>query len=295
MFSSTTLLVLLASYPALIFGQGHASSDQISTSATQYDNLFLSAPYPDGFGIPLKAQAVLNVTYPSGPITNGKSYSAEDVKTLPTITLIPGDTAAFKAPNAFTLILADANALGNPDKEGNYRHFLENGATFGDAGADGGMAMNVGSGTVVTSYAGPGPLLNTGEHRYAWMLFVQPSKFAAPSNLSAAGTAPGHWYVNAYVASSGLGDLVAASFFTVENGHATFPHNATVVHSTPTAGTANSSAQSGSASAAGTSNNAGKSAAKSDADGPVWKDCAATVKSLVMGLGVAVSGYILIQ
>ncbi|KAA1082841.1 hypothetical protein PGT21_016287 [Puccinia graminis f. sp. tritici] len=64
-------------------------------------------------------------------------------------------------------------------------------------------------------------------------------------------------------------------------GHATFPHNATVVHSTPTAGTANSSAQPGAASAAGTSNNAGKSAAKSDADGPVWKDCAATVKSLV--------------
>jgi hypothetical protein len=42
MFSTTTLLVLLVSYPALIFGQGHATSDQISTSATQYDNLVSS-------------------------------------------------------------------------------------------------------------------------------------------------------------------------------------------------------------------------------------------------------------
>ena len=78
--------------------------------------------------------------------------------------------------------------------------------------------MNVGSGTVVTNYAGPGPLLNTSKHRYAWMLFAQSSKFATPANLSAAGTAPGHRYVSKYVASRGLGDLVAASFFTVENG-----------------------------------------------------------------------------
>ncbi|WAQ91414.1 hypothetical protein PtA15_14A298 [Puccinia triticina] len=290
---SSTLLVLLVSSPQLIFAQGHATSDQVSDSATKYDNLFLSAPYPDGFGIPLKAQAVLHVAYPSGPITLGKSYSAEDVKTLPTITVMPADPTAFKAPNAFTLMLADANALGNPDKEGNYRHFLENGATFGDAGADGGMAMNVGSGTVVTNYAGPGPLPNTGEHRYAWMLFAQPSKFAAPSNLTAAGTAPGHWYVNGYVASSGLGDLLAASFFTVENGHATFPHNATVVHSNPTANTATPSGQSGTMAAAGS--NSTQAAAKSDADGPLWNDFAGTVKSVVMGLGVAVSGYILVQ
>lgn len=292
---SSSLLFLLVSSPLLILGQGHATTDQISSAVNAYDSLYLSAPYPDGFGIPLKSQAILNVTYPStGPITPGKAYSADDVKTLPTITVIPGDTAAFKATTAFTLMLADANALGNPDKEGNYRHFLENGATFGDAGTDGGMAMNVGSGTVVTSYAGPGPLLNTGEHRYAWLLFAQPAKFAAPANLSAAGTAPGHWFVNAYVAASGLGDLVAANFFTVENGHATFPHNATIVHSNSSS---NSTAANGtqSTSALSGSSNSTKTGAQSDADGPLWSDLAAVVKSVVMGLGVAVSGYILVQ
>ncbi|WAQ93286.1 hypothetical protein PtA15_18A346 [Puccinia triticina] len=149
------------------------------------------------------------------------------------------------------------------------------------------MAMNVGSGKVLTNYAGPGLLLNTNKYRYTWMLF------ASPTNLSAAGTPPGHWYVNKYVASSGLGDLVAASFFTVKNGHGIFPHNATVFHSNPTANTTDSSGQLGAMpTGASTSTQA---AAKSNTNGPLWNDCAAIIKNVVMGLGFAVSGYILVQ
>ena len=49
-------------------------------------------------------------------------------------------------------------------------------------------------------------------------MFEQPSTFAAPANLSTSGTAPGHWNVQSYVQESGLGALIAAAFFTVENG-----------------------------------------------------------------------------
>ena len=66
--------------------------------------------------------------------------------------------------------------------------------------------------------AGPGPIAGTGIHRYAWLLFSQPSNFSAPANLSTAGVSPGHWSVNDYVVNSRLGALVAASFFTVQNG-----------------------------------------------------------------------------
>ena len=66
--------------------------------------------------------------------------------------------------------------------------------------------------------AGPGPIAGTGIHRYAWLLFSQPSNFSAPANLSTPGVSPGHWYVNEYVVNSHLGALVAASFFTVQNG-----------------------------------------------------------------------------
>ncbi|KAH9443753.1 hypothetical protein Pst134EB_026146 [Puccinia striiformis f. sp. tritici] len=289
---SSSILVLLLSTPQFIVGQGHVTSDQVTNEVTQYDTLMLSAAYPDGFGVPLKAQAVLNVTYPTGSITLGKAYSADDVKTLPNISVIPSDPTAFKSPNQFTLLLADANALGNPDKEGNYRHFLQNNATFGDADANGSMALNATSGTVVTAYAGPGPLLNTGQHRYAWMLFTQPSKFSAPLNLSAVGTSPGHWYLASYVNGTGLGDFVAASFFTIENGHATFTSNATMVHSSNVPSTTTTG---GSSTSNSSPNSASKNGASSDADGPVWKDCAGIVKSLVMGAGVAVSGFILIQ
>ena len=112
-------------------------------------------------------------------------------------------------------------------------------------------ALNPSAGTVITSYAGPGPLSASSYrstsiqadralpqlalayakhsshksslksdksvqiHRYAWLVFQQPADFAAPANLSAAGTSPSHWSVERYVEESRLGDLIAASFFTV--------------------------------------------------------------------------------
>lgn len=265
---------------------GQATSDQLSSVNSEFDSLSLSASYPDGFGIPLKAQAILNVAYPSGVIAPAKNYSASAVSTQPTITIIPSDANNFKAPNAFTLMLADANALGNPDKDGNYRHFLQNGATFGDAGNDGAMALNAGSGTVVTAYAGPGPLLNTGPHRYAWLLFAQPSSFHAPSNLSAANTAPSHWYVNSYVSSTGLGDLVAASFFIVENGHATF-------NKTTTATNRNNSTSSSQSTTLSNSNSTRNSASQnSGSNGPVWTRCGELAQVAFFGLGVTLSLFV---
>lgn len=269
-----------------------ATTDQLSNVQTQYDQLSLSSAYPDGFGIPLKAQALLSVVYPTGEVQLAKAYSASDVSTQPSISITPTSSAqaTFKGPATFTLMLADANALGNPDPQGNYRHFLENGATFGDPTANGTMALNVGSGTIVTAYAGPGPLPNEGPHRYGWLLFAQPSSFHAPSNLSAAGVAPGHWYLNSYVSGSGLGDLVAASFFTVENGHASFTAKPTQA--------SNNTLKSNSTTSAGTimATSSPSTNAKSPApDGLLGMSFAGFVKALATGLGVAVCGYVLIQ
>jgi len=280
---SIGFLTLFLQSTQLVLGQ--ATQEQLANVTTQFDDLYLSAPYPDGFGIPLKAQAILNVAYPSGAVSPGRNFSAADVASQPTITIIPSDANAFKAPNAFTLMLADANALGNPDKDGNYRHFLENGATFGDAGNDGAMALNAGSGAVVTAYAGPGPLLNTGAHRYAWLLFAQPSSFHAPSNLSAPGTPPGHWYVNSYASSSGLGDLVAASFFIVQNGTATF--NKT------TNGTRSNSTSRGESSTISNSNNSTRNNAQnSGSNSPLWISCGGITKAALVGLGATLSLFL---
>ncbi|KAH9821758.1 phosphatidylethanolamine-binding protein [Melampsora americana] len=196
------------------------TNQQTNEVQSQFDTLKLSSQYPEGFGIPLKAQALLNVIYPTGNINLGQLYNKTDVATKPTISVTPlaDSINNFKAPNAFTLVLTDANALGNPDPQlETFVHFLQNGATFGDPSQNNSMNLNEGSGTVVTSYVAPGPLLNSGLHRYAWLLFAQPSGFNAPANLSTANVGPGHWNFNAYVVGSGLGDLVASSFFTVHS------------------------------------------------------------------------------
>ncbi|EGG09800.1 uncharacterized protein MELLADRAFT_124548 [Melampsora larici-populina 98AG31] len=203
--------------------QAQVTSQQITEVRYEYDSFKLSAGYPDGFGIPLKPQAILNVFYPNGNINLGQLYNKSDVSTKPTISVTPIAAAVegFKAPNAFTLIMSDANALGYPDPQGGFRHFLDNGVTFGDPSPTSTLTVNEASGTLITSYVGPAPPLNSGEHRYAWLLFAQPAGFQAPANLSSVNSGPGYWDLKSYVTTTGLGDLVAASFFTVQNGSAT--------------------------------------------------------------------------
>lgn len=57
--------------------------------------------------------------------------------------------------------------------------------------------------------------------RYVLLMYAQPTTFTAPANLSTAGTPLGTFFVQAYHDESGLGDLVAANYFQVENGVAT--------------------------------------------------------------------------
>ncbi|KAI8448402.1 hypothetical protein BY996DRAFT_7596152 [Phakopsora pachyrhizi] len=52
------------------------STDSLNTLSNQFDSSYLSSQYPDGFGIPLKAQAILNVNYPFGNVQLGKAYNA---------------------------------------------------------------------------------------------------------------------------------------------------------------------------------------------------------------------------
>jgi hypothetical protein len=52
-------------------------------------------------------------------------------------------------------------------------------------------------------------------------MYAQPSTFTAPSDLSAPDTPLGTFSLSNYVSSSGLGPLVAANYFQVENGVAT--------------------------------------------------------------------------
>merc|ERR1712137_729638 len=101
-------LILISSCLLISQSNAQATTQQTTEVQSKYDALKLSATYPDGFGIPLKAQALLDVVYPSGNVQLGQNYTAQDVSTQPIISVIPLSSSQvnFKAPNSFTLMLA---------------------------------------------------------------------------------------------------------------------------------------------------------------------------------------------
>ena len=106
-----------------------------------------------GFDIDLEAKALLTIVYPGAGIIecvplslsstaskrankgltpesppsssrrNGQAYSVDQVSEAPEVYVTPAqDTVAwFNSTSRYTLALADASSLGDPDSEGNYR------------------------------------------------------------------------------------------------------------------------------------------------------------------------------
>ncbi|GAA5958955.1 hypothetical protein JCM3765_000784 [Sporobolomyces pararoseus] len=252
-----------------------ASAEDLALVSAQFANSGFNLTSNAGFGLTLDAKAILSVQYGFGVVENGQEYSVDQVSEAPEIFVTPAqDTAAwFNSTTKYTLTLADASALGDADPEGNYRHFLANSET-GAANSGSNLTFTPAQdGTVITSYAAPGPLSGSGTHRYAWLLFIQPENFQAPQDLSTAGTAPSHWSVSSYVQQTNL-QLVAASFFTVQpNGTPTGSVATTQAVNTATlsvssaAASGSASSQSGSASGSKTSSGAQPSQSQSGSNG----------------------------
>lgn len=69
-----------------------------------------------GFGLPLKSQAILTVQYGFGVVVNGAAYTTAQVASAPTVFVTPPGASSSQA--LYTLILADAASLGDPDVQG---------------------------------------------------------------------------------------------------------------------------------------------------------------------------------
>jgi phosphatidylethanolamine-binding protein (PEBP) family uncharacterized protein len=158
--------------------------------------------------------AVLAFSYNGQVVAAGTPETVDAVKTQPSLTVtVPAGTTLGKT---FTLAMVDPGAAGSDSSAGQTRHWLVNGVTVGDNGA-----LNFPAETTITSYGGPLPPDGSGAHRYVFLLYDQPTTFTPPADLASPGQPITLFNVNDYAKSSGLGAVVAGSYYSVEIGTAT--------------------------------------------------------------------------
>ncbi|TFK42868.1 phosphatidylethanolamine-binding protein [Crucibulum laeve] len=181
-----------------------------------------------------------------GDVTPGQPLTKEQVGTTPVVTVTPANSSV-QLSGTYTLAMVDVDAVGADISKGVNRHWLVNGVTVSSS------TVSNSSATAITPYAGPWPAAGSGPHRYVVLLYEQPSTFSAPEGFTQTGLPVAPMDFAAYVQSSGLTSLVAATYITVEEGTATASISATSAVVTSTLGQSSSH---GSSTASGTSSSA---------------------------------------
>jgi len=223
-----------------------------------------SALVPDLFSS-FEPSALLTLTFTGvGGLQPGQALTPQQSSPVPTVTVTPANSSVTLSGN-YTLAMIDAGTVGEHLPEGQTRHWLENGVRI-----TGSTVANT-SAVDITGYAGPGPAAGSGPHRYVVVLYSQPDTFHAPADLSTPGVPVSTFVWADYVTSTGLGPLVAANYFTVQEGTATFtvsPTSPVVTSTLPAYSSSSGSKAATSTGAAGTGTSTNKSGAVTLSGGP---------------------------
>jgi phosphatidylethanolamine-binding protein (PEBP) family uncharacterized protein len=218
MFVKTTTILALAVAP---FAYAQNNAVGLQSIIAQFKNAGLT---PDPITT-FNPTALLGVTYGSSPIDAGKPQTVDAVRPQPVLTLTPvTDSADVTASGTYTVAMIDADYAGASQAEGQTRHWLVNGVKATGTAAP--WTLDPTTGTNITAYGGPFPAEGSGAHRYMLLVLAQPSSFAAPAT-PAANSPIEKFDFDAYVKSAGLGNIVAGSYITVEQGTATVSPSAT--------------------------------------------------------------------
>jgi len=227
----TLSLVAAAVVAPLVFAQDATLGLQAIRAHFQQ-----SALVPDLFAS-FGPTALVTLTFSGlGEIQPGQLLTRDQVATIPTLTVKPGNTSTTFSGN-YTLVMLDAGTVGEKLPEGQTRHWLRNNAQIS------GSSVTNSSAVEITSYAGPAPPAGSGPHRYVVALYTQPDSFRAPADLSTPGVPVSTFVWSDYVTSTSLGPLVAATYFTVQEGTATIsisPTSSVVTQTLPAAASSSS-------------------------------------------------------
>lgn len=236
LFKTSTILALAVAPYAL----AQNTAVELQSIIAQFKNAGLT-PSPITTFNP---SALLAVTYGSSAIDAGKPQTVDAVKPQPQLTLTPvTNSADVSASATYTVAMIDADYAGASQAEGQTRHWLVNGVKATGTST---LTLDTNAGTNITAYGGPFPAEGSGAHRYMLLVLAQPSTFTAPAT-PAANSPIEKFDFEAYVKSAGLGNIVAGSYITVEQGTSTVSAESTEAVNTATLSVPSTAAASGSA------------------------------------------------
>ncbi|OXG45106.1 nuclear protein [Cryptococcus neoformans] len=283
---------LALALPALAQSASNGSASALDIEALQAN--FRQAELTPQLLETFQPEALLNVTFGGNAISTGDKLDQDAVSSSPTLAVSPASNATLESGQLYTIVMVDADIVGTDESTTEQtRHWLVNSASLSTEAAS--YAVNWTGSTSITDYAGPGPASGSGSHRYVIIVYAQPDTFSPPANLSQAGTPLSTMSLSSYVSESGLGDLITANYFQVENGEATVTvSSTTAVDSSTLAGYLSTTAASSASSAASgaASNSAAASATDSSAtsasSAPASSDSSSGVLRSEMGFGMIV-------
>ncbi|KAG0696766.1 PEBP-like protein [Suillus ampliporus] len=160
---------------------------------------------------PFHPQALLSVTFPTGPALLGNTLNTTSSLAPPMISFTPMQGEAL-----YTIVMTDPDA---PTRENQtyaqYRHWLATGVRP----PQGVNASAEFTQPDTTAYLSPNPPAGSGSHRYVLLLYREPSiNFTIPADAVENGNdfdRRRNWNVTIFAASYNL-ELVAANFFYVD-------------------------------------------------------------------------------
>ncbi|KAG2146969.1 phosphatidylethanolamine-binding protein [Suillus bovinus] len=161
--------------------------------------------------------ALLTATYTGGGIvTPGQLLPKSRTQTAPNLTITPANMTTL-LNEKYTLVMVDAWAPGHTDPRGQICHWVVNGVIVQD------HSVLTHAGVVVEQYRGPNPPSGSGPHCYAVLLYAQQFLTVPPlQKFHTQNNDPGFFHLADYVKASNIGPLIAGTYFTVEEGVATF-------------------------------------------------------------------------
>jgi len=252
---STSIIAVLSTI--LLVNAQASPQIEVESIDAQFDNAYL---VPDLLAT-FDPIAYLTVDFNGNAVVAGTPLTTNDTQTQPTVTITAANSTATLG-DLFTLAMVDPGAIGKLSTPGPTRHWLVNGVTIG---ANGELTIPP-SASAITPYGAPFPDAADAPHRYAILLWSQPTTFAPTGDLATPGQPITQFDLNAYVTSSGLGPVVAGWYFTCTRGTAVAPTSTSAVNTATLPGASGASgATSGTGSHTGTASSTATSSTRTGA------------------------------